>query len=272
MNCYRAVAAGILAGMPIWAQDIPELEAIPAKASAHPNEAFAVTYEVRWSGDPGEFAVMAPEIESFDWGTATVGPVTATTRDGQNVVAHSISFVAKQSGDFETPGVNIAYFHPEAAPPTETPNPETDPPGPGAYPSLRASPFPIMVRPDRTALWFSGGLGALLLLTVLSIYAVRRPRKPITVALAGPIYDLENIRVIVHNGTQRRLDGQYYEYFVELARAASMMPPNDETAKLRAGLESTAKQAGYGGKRPTDDDMDGALRDVERVLSKLRNT
>ena len=47
---------------------------------------------------------------------------------------------------------------------------------------------------------------------------------------------------------------------------------NGHTTELAAALKARAQEAGYKGIRPTDDQMDGDLRDFERAIARNKET
>ena len=51
-------------------------------------------------------------------------------------------------------------------------------------------------------------------------------------------------------------------------QAATLLAPSVAARKLREKLEADAKEVGYRGVRPTDDEMDGALKDVEGAVQR----
>jgi hypothetical protein len=276
----------------------PELKVTPQQGSAYPGRAYRIVCEVSWTGAAWEYSILPAELDPIDWGMTALTDVKAFVRsdaDGaRNVVSQTLEITPNKAGEFRTPAIRIAYFNPEATPPAESAasnavTPGTAPPDSSASPSLGAEPFNLMVYPDRSPIWFSGGLGAslLLLLTALGWWSVRRLRRPQPL-LAGfrvsgfgsrevekgksgaaePILD-----EAVGRARRHRQEGDFYHFYVELARAAEMAPiGNGHTTELAAALKARAQEAGYKGVRPTDDQMDGDLRDFERAIARNKET
>ncbi len=187
-----------------------------------------------------------------------------------NIVTQTIAIIPTKVGEHKVPEIRITYLNPEATPPAEKAVSRTDPPDSSASPSLRAEPFILVVRPARSPFWISGGLGAsLLLLTVIGWRVAshwRSKRQPISVssgAPSGPHSDSSHH--YLHQARQRRLDGQYYEYYLALAGAVELVD-----SSLHASLKARAQEVGYRGVRPTDDDLDGDFRAVERAMARLK--
>jgi hypothetical protein len=68
------------------------------------------------------------------------------------------------------------------------------------------------------------------------------------------------------------LDGHFYEYYLELARAVNALPAERKPAGLAETLQGRAQAVGYQGVRPTEDEMDGDFRDVERALTRYKES
>ena len=73
----------------------------------------------------------------------------------------------------------------------------------------------------------------------------------------------------LHKARQQRLDGQFYEFYVELSRAAGLVANGSEGRDVAVLIKAHAEEVGYKGLRPTDDQMDGDFGDVERALARL---
>jgi hypothetical protein len=244
----------------------PELKVIPQEAPAHSHQAYRVECEVSWVGNASDYAILPADAVQIDWGTVSVTEMKAFVRDDTNIVTQTLAIVPNQKGDYTMPEIRISYLNPEATPPAENPAPGTAPSASSASPSLRADPFEIVVRPDMTYVWISGGLGASLLLTALGWWSVRRfGHRPQPCPPTAPSAVPSAVQEGLHRARQRRLDGNFYEFYQELARAAEALP---DSGDLAGKLKTRAQQAGYQNTRPNDDQMDGDVRDVERALAR----
>jgi hypothetical protein len=76
----------------------------------------------------------------------------------------------------------------------------------------------------------------------------------------------------LHAARRQRLDGKFYEFYLELGRAAAALPSEGRPPGLAETLKARAQEVGYKGVRPTDDRMDGDVRDVERALTRYKET
>jgi hypothetical protein len=263
----RAAAALLFAAGLSCAE--PELSVTRDEGPARLGQVYRVRCEVSWVGDAAAYAVLPAKFDAIDWGTMTVADVHGRVADGKNIVTQTIEIVPSKKGEQKVPEISITYLNPEATPPAEKADSRTAPTDSSASPSLRAEPFTMEVRPARIFFWNSGGLGAsLLLLTVIGWRVAahwRRKRQPISVSGGSSAPDLNSIQSILHLARQHRLDGKFYEYYQVLARAAE---PAD--SQLASRLKSLAQEVGYRGSRPTDDDLDGDFRAVERALARVK--
>jgi len=107
-------------------------------------------------------------------------------------------------------------------------------------------------------------------MALLVWWLARRSRRPHAAPAAAPRAsgDVAAIEQALQRARRCRLDGRFYEFYNELAGAAAALPTHGPEPDLATALRDRAQHAGYTGKRPTDDRMDGDLRDVERALGR----
>ena len=291
-NLWDVLAFVALVLLACAANAQPELKVIPQQGLAHPGHAYRIVCEVSWAGKASDYSILPAEADPVDWGTVALTEVKAVVRDEadgpRNIVSQTLEITPNKAGEFKTPAIRIAYVNPEATPPAESAAPSavtpgTAPPDSSASPSLGAEPFSLMVYPDRTPIWISGGLGASLFLAALGWWSVRRLRRrqPLLVGsrVSGsgfrvseePKPDTPNpvFEEALRCARRRRQEGDFYQFYVELARAAGTLPAdNGHAPELAATLKTHAQETGYRGVRPTNDQMDGDLRELERELAR----
>ena len=258
----------------------PELKVIEPDKGLPLGEPFTVRYQLAWRGDPDDFVIAGPAIDSFGWGTAEPVEVTSETIDDTYVMTHLVKFnpTTGEPGEQQVPAVTFSYFDPETANPPGPAQAETDPSRPDAgptpnagptldaRPTLRASPFSVTLRARRTGGWVSAGLGALVIVLAGAAMALYRTRRGGSATAASTGSAAETASKLVNQARQSRLDGNYYDYFNVLSRAAAEL----SDPELRGRLEQQAQVVGYQAARPMDDDLDGAMRDVERRVMEAR--
>jgi hypothetical protein len=241
----------------------PELKVIRPKGAAHPQEPYLVTCVVSWSGSAG-LSVLPAKIGSIDWGAVKVEKAVASAQGGIFRVEQSVVITPAKAGDFKTPEILIPYRNPEDLTPSEASAPATNPIAPSVDPTLRADPFILHVRPDRTLAWVSGGLGALLLCFGLGWRFARKRRSP-TGHLPLPSNVPTSEHAALHDARQFRLDGKPYEFYLSLNRAISVCPGETDLIKR---IRERAQAVGYQGAVPTDAQMTTDYQEVERILAR----
>jgi hypothetical protein len=135
---------------------------------------------------------------------------------------------------------------------------------------LRSSPLEAPAIDVRVGYYFSPrllvGLGVavagLIAASIAVVLRVRRAR----VRHENPIPGVATVQTVLNLARQHRLDGKFYDYYRALAHAATLAAPSVAARKLREKLENDAQRVGYGALQPSDDELDGALRDIERML------
>lgn len=256
--------------------DGPEVRVIPPKSPPRVNQPTEIIYEISWSGDPKNFAILPLEFEPVSWADLEAGPTRSGISDGRNTVFHTLRINPRQSGQFEVPPVKIGYRIPGE---TNAPSPEEHAehqhvnPTPGTqaiedtYPTVRASAVPLEVRPPARLGWYLAGGGGLILVlggAFWALYAYRRV--PAGAPASPPRSNIGGAQAALHTAKQHRLDGKYYEFYRSLEHAVRLVGDGDAARALQARLDAQANEVGYKGLRPTDDAMDGALKDVERLI------
>jgi len=242
----------------------PSLTVTRPEGSAHPNEPYAVVCEVSWAGDAAAWAILPAQVEAVAWGAVEVAKAEASVRDGINSVTQLVIITPVRTGSYESPEILIPYRNPEDLTPPETSAPATNPTGLRVDPTLKADPFILHVKPDRTLAWVSGGLGALLLCLVLGGWLARKRRPPVghpsfeptsTPSEDSPLYEAR----------RHRLDGRPYEFYLSLTRALSAYPGE---AELSSRLKERAQAVGFQGVVPTEAQLTEDYADVERALAR----
>ena len=243
---------------------VPDIALIVPDEPAWQNEPYCLSYEVSWDGDAGDYVIVPPDVESPDWAVATLTRSRAELRNGRNVVAFDIEYVPAEPGSFEVPGLAVEYIDPGVTPESEDPGAES-----GPLPTLHAASVSVLVQAHRPIRSFLVGLGALGTLGALGWAGSRLMRRaPVVVVQSTQGIDIEAAQAALHEAKRRRLDGDYYGFYTGLKRGVALLGGGEAGATLAAQLDEHTRAVGYKGVRPTDDDMDGALRDAERAVRR----
>lgn len=253
---------------PLRAQT-PVLEVLLEQDKARVDEPYRVMYETSWTGPADQFAIRSADPATVDWATSRVVETSTRQEDGKFFITQTIEYVPFESGEFEVLPFIVSYFDPaqlrvaggasEEEGDAELPEPRI----------LEASAFQLKVRPNLAPYYLSGTIAVLVALCTGVAYASRRRRRELQAVAAGiNVPEPQTVQSALNLARQYRLDEKFYEFYKELSRAASLMAPGTATRTLRGKLEAGAKEVGYRGVRPSDEEMDGVLRDVERAVQQ----
>lgn len=229
---------------------------------------FRVTYELRWSGGPESLGVIPAEPAAVVWGTARLASATAyPATDGQRL-QYTVEYVASKDGEVTVPPLALSYVlnPPLEVRPKVVAGADAQPePAPVevAPVSIEAPGFTVKVhKAVNPVLLYGGAAAAVVVFGLVAVVALSRRKRS---ALGELPAEGSTIQAMVNAARQHRLDGKFYEYYRELARASTLLAPSIGAKKLRETLEHYAEQVGYGALQPTEDDLEGALRDLERA-------
>lgn len=265
LNIVFALFAATFVCSKAWSE--PTLERIESGDPAHPGQPHDIVLEMTWPEAPEAYTILPAEFSEPEWGTMELVRTEGFSRDGQNVVRQIIQVTADEPGEYTVPEIRVSFMNPEAMTPAETTAEATTPPDRSAYPTLRIASFPLSVQPSGRMTWISAGLGVLLLLAIVCVVVLARRNKAAPESMPEPGVSLDDIQTTLHVARKHRLDGNYYGFYADLGRAAELIADRGGDGNLAGVLNAQAQHVGYGGHRPTEDEMDGHFRDVERALT-----
>lgn len=252
--------------------DLPEVTTIPPAGSAHTSELATVTYRLSWpAGEAQVWRIPAPEIEQPEWGSAYLLASRAYEAGGRTVVEFEVGVVADEVGEYELPPIEFQAHRAEdivkneSAPLREAPAPWGPPSESDVLQVVSSKVVLIRVVTDYAPIaGFSAAAVACLLVLLAGAWGVRRTLSGGPVLAPLPV--ASDPREYVHAARKHRLDGDFYSFYQALVAAAGGAA-GPEAIRLRARFKERAREVGYGGARPTDDELDAALKDVERHLT-----
>ena len=241
---------------------------------------FRVAYQIAWDGHAQDFAILPSEPAAVAWGTARLVSANSSTRPDGQAVTYQVEFVADRPGTFEIPAFRVAYA-PGAdvfdAPIEYTPattshvaHPHGDTQAAPVQPEVETTPIEAPAIDVRVGYYIgprfiaalAAGAAGLIAVAAAVALRVRRARA----RHENPIPGVATVQGVLNLARQHRLDGKFYDYYRALAQAATLAAPSVAARKLREKLESDAQRVGYGALQPNEDELEGALRDLERVL------
>jgi hypothetical protein len=82
------------------------------------------------------------------------------------------------------------------------------------------------------------------------------------------VMDLGAAETALQAARRRRIDGDPYGFYLQLAQAAASLPTTEQGRVDK--LQAAARDIGYRGTPPTEDQMDSDLRAIERDLNRRK--
>lgn len=264
--------AAVLIGTSVQAAGAqePSLSYSLERQRAYVGVPFRVTYEARWRGPADAVALLPSEPESVAWGSGHLVRSTSETEGEDCVVRYFVEFTANEPGTVEVPPFRVSYAGPEALASPAGDTRDEDQAEDAVPEMLTASApaftLPVSRRPNVWLVVLFSAVGASVLAGA-GAYIVARRRGNAGGRLGNAARAVPSTaQAAINLARQHRLDGKFYEYYRELARGASLLAPSVAARKLREKLEQEAERVGYGALQPTDDDLEGAARDLERAI------
>lgn len=275
------LAAALLAITTVHAAETPEVSVNQPTEKVYAKDWFEVGVTVRWDGDSTRFNVTPGSLEAPGWGEAGWDRVEARP-DKDSTELHFVArFKANAPGSVSIPALTLNYTDPSEAKTA----PPTPPAAPGATPDPNAAPAPapeqpvhtlateafnVEVHADRRAL-YTALLAGIVLVGIVGAavsYALKR-RKAATNEQEDALAPWQTVEDALHNARRHRLDGDFYKFYRELQRLVDFAG-GEVKSEFGARLARRVEEVGFKGQVPTDDELDGILKDIERALARWK--
>ncbi len=240
----------------------PVLVVVDTPAEGHVGGVLYFTCEVRWEGESDAYTVFPAVVTEVAWAEGSVLDMVATSENGLHRVKQRIALAPKKAGEFDTPEIVVPYI---------AGNAESNIGPEASAIALVAGPFSVVISAEaQRARWpMLAGPAAVALVGLLG-YGFYARRAAVAPEAAG-MTPLEQVQHALHEAKRRRLDGDYYAYYQALSRAAALMGEGAQSpGPLNERLARRTQEVGYGGVRPTEDQIDGDQRDTERALQRWK--
>jgi hypothetical protein len=250
----------------------PTLGAVEKPTTATLNESSTVTLELSWQGDPAEYLALAPSLDLGEWAKVTGIESTAFAEEGTSTVRHTITFVPRELGEFTSPDISLHYLARADIPvPPEVESSEeliatntaVEPDITGLYEVLEAGTFTVRVLEPSDYTLNLLGIAAILLAMFGSAFVFYR-RNALQIAASTDVID-STVPAFIHEARKQRLDEDYYAFYQSLMRGADLLHEADTRHELHRRFKDLAMAVGYKGAKVTEDDLDGAIRELERA-------
>lgn len=260
MNITRRFPAFLLAVVSAAASAQPVIDTPRTSVEAVVGQPCTIDYAVHWDGAAGAYAIYPPDGFQLDWGKVADVQTEAVQEEGRATVRHRISVTSSKEGTYEIPALSVRYAAPQRV---------MDAANTAPLPAVKSEPVTVAVRgggnPANAAVWV--GAAVLTALILLAFLLRRRQRRP---QQQAPLSRAEAVQQSLHAARRCRLDGDFYGYYQALAEAARRMAGDAEADRLAEVMQGRARQVGYQGARPTEDQLDGDQRDVERAFARCK--
>jgi hypothetical protein len=256
-----ALAAIVLAPwLAVQAQDAPKLTVEPPKGAVRAGEPFEVGVTASWSGDSARFKVLPGDLVNPAWGEAAWDRVEARkTADG---VAHTFyaKFTATEPGEFVVPVLRLKYT--DASQKAEANAPTSQ--------SLQSDSISVTVSADyRWAYPYIAG-GVVLLGLAVSLGSIwYGSRKKQASDAPDPLAPWRTVEDSLHNARRHRLDGDFYAYYREQLRIVQFVG-GEVKSEFGTKLKKQVEAVGFQGYTPTEDEIEGSMKDLERALARWK--
>lgn len=215
-------------------------------SATRPGEPAVMTFRYTWH----DAETPAPGIAAPEWGAlpggvrASLQRHTTETRPAETVSRVEIAFTADEPGAYAIPSIDVAL--------RDAPRE-----------AFSSESFTLHVSVGHAEQWMAALAGGVLLCTGGFIW-LRQRRRRAGLATASGQSRTDQIAGKLHEARRYRLDGNFYHYYQALTDAAALCdraPDEDLVGKLR----ERTRQVGYQGLRPSDDELDSVMREVERA-------
>jgi hypothetical protein len=227
-----------------------------------------VSYTISWNPAADAWRVAAPAIDQPEWANARLRSAIAREEGDTTTIEYVLDVVAHDEGDYEIPALEFGVYDSSTLVKNETADLKEPPPVWEPAATLAAEPLMVQVQPDYRPWIATGTLIGLAVLLVLVAGTVMYRRRPAAVSANEPAAHADPIEH-VHAARKYRLDGDFYQFYQSLVKAAGL-GVGPEAVRLSARLKERAREVGYGGGRPTDDELDAAIKDVEKCVTASR--
>ncbi len=226
-------------------------------------EPCTVEYIVEWQGARDACIVLPLTPNQPDWGAAALKS-SRSEQDGQRWrVVQSVEYTPTKAGKYSISPAEVTALT------ANQPIVGKFDSVPGTLLKMEGASFSVTDGKRRRIYGFTAvGLFVLLLAGVAARRYVRRGETKVELGQDAVVV----CRDLLHEARRCRLDGDSYGCYQSLLKSAEALQTVAVDARNVAdAVRSRIPAVGFQGVRPTDDEMDGLFRDIERIIAR-RNT
>lgn len=258
--------------MAVVACAAPTLSVVQDSREAILNEPYTLAFELSWQGNPDEYVAIPPSLTLDSWAEVSEISTSSSVDGDQSTLRHTVTLIPHELGEFSTPTLELAYLA-KADIPVATPE-DADADAEAApeplYAMLNVDPLTVRVNEPSDAMIHILGIVTLCLAMFGSAFVFYR-RNAIQIATTSqPI--AQTVPSYIHDARKHRLDEDHYAFFQSLAGGAGLLHNSEEKRLLKKRFSDLAMAVGYKGAKVTEDELDGALRELESAAKNDTNT
>ena len=224
-----------------------------------------IIYQISWIGDPDDFVVLPIEIPEISWGEIAYGSVKSYQDDDAWIIQQQLALTPHVEGEFILPEVRVGYVSANELPDglinlDEALDINTH------YLVVDAVNV-VSMQPVSAWVVALPIVGVLVIGVVFAFLVWWRRSTSIDLP---PVSRQQKAMQDLHQAQRLRLDGDYYAMYLLLSRIVNDFGNQSEDTLLINRLKETTQAVGFQGKRPSEDELSGDIRDVERLVTQLK--
>jgi hypothetical protein len=248
---------------PVWAA--PEVRAESVELTARVAEPVDVAYVVSWPEAASRYAILPPPEPEIEGAEARWSVAESRNVESGAEMRYVLRVVPGREGEFRVPPLEFGYFDPEGAADVaidaalaekQLGTRQAEAVAVSDAVSVRVSPAPrygVLIAIGALALAVVGG--------ALALWTRSRARRGEDEAADRP-----TAREWMNRAQEHRLDGDFYACYSALCKAAQEVGASEERKRVLEMLETRRQDVGYRKARPTEDDLEGDFRALERLM------
>jgi peroxiredoxin len=227
-----------------------------AQVKARAQHPFKLEVVIEWAGHFQDYLLHPPELQLPE-GVTIIGTAAHTSsRQGRAKITYELSLIAQKAGSYSLDPLELRY----------TPRQESQPLSQRIQgPTVTVHPATLLGFEPAT-FWL--GLALTLALSLLyPIYGFVRARKTAQDSAKTPssAQGLEQLNAHLAKARQARIRGELRDVAQEILRFYGLIDPSLSPSDIAPWAEKIR----FGGHTPTQPELDGILRDAQRVMHRL---
>nr|AUN36964.1 hypothetical protein [uncultured bacterium] len=137
--------------------------------------------------------------------------------------------------------------------------------------TIKAEAFEVNVRADYRWTYKYVFFGVMFLGLVIAGASIEygRRKNAKEVQREDPLAPWRTVEEALHNARRHRLDGDFYTFYRELQRLVKFVG-GEVKSEFGAKIDKRVEEIGFQNQTPTEDELEGIVRDLERALARWK--